>query len=317
MTEIDGYVLYGGKGEGRSNPRPRKGGLSLTAATSKPPGAATSTAICKSRVHDLRSPWIGSSFCLFLLWAELFEVAGFAPWALPSQTRGRWAEPRSNLDPSSIQMNLSSSPILKENNRNKGGRRRRVAVVKQNQLPLNWCGFPPILSSSWHFVLTITRKGGKKSSISSFVLSLNVDFFLEFQTEIQVLELHEWIHYLNQYSFDLLFAMNHLASPYPAIPIDLFGSKKHRSLGHGELVFADSSGNIALRAKRQSSRPSSESRHCKRMLLLDTAGIPLFSFYLDHVSPFSSLIPSTANDLFSRVLNWIAVKVLGKKNILM
>lgn len=168
MTEIDGYVLYGGKGEGRSNPRPRKGGLSLTAATSKPPGAATSTAICKSRVHDLRSPWIGSSFCLFLLWAELFEVAGFAPWALPSQTRGRWAEPRSNLDPSSIQMNLSSSPILKENNRNKGGRRRRVAVVKQNQLPLNWCGFPPILSSSWHFVLTITRKGGKKEFYLKF-----------------------------------------------------------------------------------------------------------------------------------------------------
>lgn len=157
------------------------------------------------------------------------------------------------------------------------------------------------------------EKGEKKSSISNFVLSLNVDFFLEFQTEIQVLELHEWIHYLNQYSFDLLFAMNHLASPYPAIPIDLFGSKKHRSLGHGELVFADSSGNIALRAKRQSSRPSSDSRHCKKMLLLDTAGIPLFSFYLDHVSPSSSLIPSTANDLFSRVLNWIAVKVLGKK----
>ncbi|KAK4759112.1 hypothetical protein SAY87_020413 [Trapa incisa] len=76
--------------------------------------------------------------------------------------------------------------------------------------------------------------------------------------------------------------MNHLASAYPAIPIDLFYSKKHHGLGRGELGFADSSDNIAFRTKRQSSRSSSKSHYCKNTLLLDRAGNPLFSINLDH-----------------------------------
>ncbi|XP_031393343.1 protein LURP-one-related 7 isoform X2 [Punica granatum] len=74
--------------------------------------------------------------------------------------------------------------------------------------------------------------------------------------------------------------MDDSAPAYPAIPIDLFGSKKHRGLAHGELGFADSSGNIVFRVKRQSSRSSSESHHRERMLL-DTAGNPLFSICRD------------------------------------
>ncbi|XP_022729933.1 protein LURP-one-related 7 [Durio zibethinus] len=59
------------------------------------------------------------------------------------------------------------------------------------------------------------------------------------------------------------------------IPVDLFVSKKHPALPRGVLGFADSSGKIIFRVNRQSSKSSSDDK----IVLLDSAGNPLFSIY--------------------------------------
>ncbi|XVF20396.1 hypothetical protein REPUB_Repub11eG0194800 [Reevesia pubescens] len=63
------------------------------------------------------------------------------------------------------------------------------------------------------------------------------------------------------------------------IPVDLFVSKKHPGLPRGILGFADSSGKIVFRVNRRSSKLSSSD---DKMVLLDSAGNPLFSIYRHH-----------------------------------
>ncbi|KAF8007510.1 hypothetical protein BT93_K1504 [Corymbia citriodora subsp. variegata] len=63
------------------------------------------------------------------------------------------------------------------------------------------------------------------------------------------------------------------------IPIDLFGSKKHKNLPRGELGFLDSSGDAVFRVvrlPRSSSLSSSPTRRDTKSLL-DAAGDPVFS----------------------------------------
>ncbi|XP_030470621.1 protein LURP-one-related 7 isoform X1 [Syzygium oleosum] len=64
------------------------------------------------------------------------------------------------------------------------------------------------------------------------------------------------------------------------IPIDLFGSKKHKNLPRGELGFVDSAGNPVFRVVRRSRSSSLSSspppRHDTKSLL-DAAGDPVFS----------------------------------------
>ena len=72
------------------------------------------------------------------------------------------------------------------------------------------------------------------------------------------------------------------SSAHSPIPFDLFVSKKHPGLTHGDLGFADASGNVIFKINRRSSKSSPN--HNKR-LLLDSAGNPLLSIYRYHVSP--------------------------------
>ncbi|XVF46151.1 hypothetical protein PTKIN_Ptkin03bG0003800 [Pterospermum kingtungense] len=77
--------------------------------------------------------------------------------------------------------------------------------------------------------------------------------------------------------------MSNSAPIHPAnlpIPVDLFVSKKHPGLPRGVIGFADSSGNIVFRVNRQSSKSSSSDDD--KMVLLDSAGNPLFSIYRHH-----------------------------------
>ncbi|EEF44676.1 conserved hypothetical protein [Ricinus communis] len=61
----------------------------------------------------------------------------------------------------------------------------------------------------------------------------------------------------------------------PQIPMDLFISKKHPDLAHGELGFADSSGNLVFRTKYISSKRCSSSK----WVILDKSRNPIISIY--------------------------------------
>ncbi|XP_039161072.1 LOW QUALITY PROTEIN: protein LURP-one-related 7 [Eucalyptus grandis] len=80
------------------------------------------------------------------------------------------------------------------------------------------------------------------------------------------------------------------------IPIDLFGSKKHKNLPRGELGFVDSSGNPVFRIVRQPkssslSSPPPPRRDTKS--LLDAAGDPILSIARGRVSdPLPSISSS-------------------------
>ncbi|KAL2317405.1 hypothetical protein Fmac_031281 [Flemingia macrophylla] len=66
------------------------------------------------------------------------------------------------------------------------------------------------------------------------------------------------------------------------IPIDLFGSKKHVGVPHGDLAFVDESGDIVFRVNRLQPNPNLLPLPKDKKLLLDASGSPLFSIYRYH-----------------------------------
>ncbi|KAL5580601.1 hypothetical protein UlMin_013043 [Ulmus minor] len=69
-----------------------------------------------------------------------------------------------------------------------------------------------------------------------------------------------------------------VSDPVP-IPVDLFVSKKHPGLDHGDLCFVNSDGNMVYKATRPSSLKSSSSSN---RILLDAAGNPLILMCYNH-----------------------------------
>lgn len=66
------------------------------------------------------------------------------------------------------------------------------------------------------------------------------------------------------------------------IPIDLFVKTKYWSLTLGDLSFTDSSGNLVFKVEGQSFK--SAPLPPNKRILVDAAGVALFSMYRHHVS---------------------------------
>lgn len=72
------------------------------------------------------------------------------------------------------------------------------------------------------------------------------------------------------------------------IPIDLFVKTKYWSLTLADLSFTDSSGNLVFKVEGQSFK--SGALPPNKRILVDAAGVPLFSMYRHHVSLSLSLL---------------------------